>query len=88
MRFRVKRFGTTILIISLTLAVDCGLMPWVAPNFANRHIGQFYAVWFVTVAVCLAVKGKYAKLSLIGIPVALFPFLFILVGGVITGDWP
>jgi hypothetical protein len=77
-----------LLTLSFALASACCLMPWIAGNFATYHLTQFLALWAASLVACLFAKGQYARLSLIGIPIALFPILYIFIGGLITGDWP
>jgi hypothetical protein len=84
----MDRIRTPLLVASLVLAIICCLMPWAPGNFANHHLGTFYLIWIASVIACLVVRGKYAKLSLLGIPVALFPVFLIFIGGLISHDWP
>jgi hypothetical protein len=77
-----------MLALSFLLAVICCLMPWVAGGFATYHLMQLIGLWAVSVLSCLVTEGKYAKWSLIGIPVALFPVIAISVVGSTTGRWP
>jgi len=84
----MDRIRTSLLVASLVLAITCCLMPWAAGNFANYHLGTFYLAWMASVVACLVARGRFSKLSLIGIPVALFPVLVIFIGGLISHDWP
>lgn len=77
-----------LLTLSFALALACCLMPWIAGTFATHHLMQALVLWFASFLACQFVMGKYAKLSLIGVPIALFPVLLLFIGGLITGVWP
>jgi hypothetical protein len=72
-----------LLIFSFALALLCCVCPWI--GMLAMHIWLLLLMWAISLMLCPAVCREYRRLAVLGVPVAVFPFLFFMYGCALLG---
>jgi hypothetical protein len=68
-----ERGARIVLIISLSLSIAAGALPWVARfrPIPGNYFDILLVLWAASVLVCFGVNPRFGRWALFGIPVAL-----------------